>query len=93
MIHQIGNVEVEVVLRPADFRLTNAYDGRGRPHIKETPMYKATVVGQRGVRGHGRSPAEAIGNVILTCPGAFAAPVLLDSPRPEEFFVPPIKSR
>jgi len=93
MIHQIGDVEIEVVLRPTDFKIDTVYDCCGRARVKEVPMYKATVVGRRGVWGHGRSPAEAIGNVILTCPGVFAAPVLLDLPRPEEFFVPPIKSR
>ena len=93
MIHQIGDVEIEVVCHSTDSRLGLVNDNRGRSRTEVTPMHRATVVGQGGLWARGRSPAEAIGNVILSWPEAFAAHPPLNLPRSKEFFVPPIKSR
>lgn len=91
MIHQIGDVEVEVVRR-GDFVSGIVYDCSGCPRIEKVPVYKATIVSQE-LWGRGRSPADAIGDLILTYPEAFVAHAFLDSPCSKEFFAPSLKSR
>jgi len=73
MIYRIGNVEIEVHKRLLDFTSCVVHDHHGRMYVKETPMYKATIVGRKSW-GRGRSPDEAVGDVIRTCPEAFGVP-------------------
>lgn len=68
--HQIGNIKIEVKQR-GDF-VSGIVFYHGCPHVKQVPVYMATIVGQK-LWGRGRSPEAAIGDLILTHPQAFGA--------------------
>ena len=67
MIHRVGDVEIRVRRKPGDFVQGVVYDRHGCVRIGDVPVYTATIAGVSS-QGRGRTPADAIGDLIHNCP-------------------------